>query len=97
MMIIKIEAEKSGQHLFQSQSHRVKCWLDGHIAVPENIEKDVFACNGYCDLKIEKGILKGIEPRPELIPKEETVTTPTEIERLRADIDFLAIMTGVEL
>ena len=27
----------------------------------------------------------------------ETETEPTEVEQLRADIDFIAIMTGVEL
>lgn len=32
------------------------------------------------------------------IPKvEETITIPSEIEKLRADIDYIAIMTGVEL
>ena len=33
----------------------------------------------------------------EPIPKEEPETTPTEMEQLRADVDYIAIMTGVEL
>ena len=34
------------------------------------------------------------EPIPE---EEETEPTPTEMEQLRADVEFIAIMTGVEL
>ena len=34
----------------------------------------------------------------EPVPKaEEPEPTPTEMERLRADVEFIAIMTGVEL
>ena len=84
MMIIKIEAERSGQHMFQSQSHRTECWLDGYIAVPQELENEVIKCNGYCDLVVENGNLKSIVAHPDLIPKEETELTPTEVEQLRA-------------
>lgn len=97
MMIIKIKAETDGQHLFQSQSHRTESWLGGYIAVPSALENAVIECNGYCDLTIEHGVLKSITARSDLIPAEETTTEPTEIEQLRADVDFIAIMTGVEL
>lgn len=95
MMIIKINAEKDGQHLFQSQSHRRECWLDDYIAVPENFESVVMSCNGYCDLTIKNNRLIEIQPRPDLIPVKES--KPSELEQLRADIDFLSIMTGVDL
>ena len=97
MMIIKIKPESSGQHLFQSQSHRPECWIDGHIAVPEALETKVYDCMGYCDLIVEGNVLKDIEPRPELIPIEEADTTPTALEQLRADVDYISVMTGVEL
>lgn len=29
--------------------------------------------------------------------QEEAETTPTEMEQLRADVDYIAVMTGVEL
>ena len=96
-MIIKIEANTSGQHMFQSQSHRTECWLDGYVAVPQEIENEVIQCNGYCDLVVENGVLKSIVPHSELIQPEQTETQPTEVEQLRADIDYIAIMTGVEL
>lgn len=97
MMIIKIEATETGLHLFQSQSHRTECWLDGYVAVPQELEIEVMQCNGYCDLTLENGVLKGITARPDLIPTEPTEKEPTQLEQLRADVDFLAIMTGVEL
>lgn len=95
MYIVKIEADARGFHLFQSQSHREECWLDGYIEVPQELESVVIECKGYCDLVIENDILKNVIARPDLIPIKET--HPTEIEQLRADIDFLAVMTEVEL
>lgn len=95
MMIIKINAEKDGQHLFQAQSHRRECWLDDYIAVPENLESAVMSCVGYCDLTIKNNRLIEIQPRPDLIPVKES--KPSEFEQLRADVDFLSIMTGVSL
>lgn len=98
MLIIKIEANDNKQHLIQSQSHRQKCWIDGYVEVPKEIESEVIASNGYCDLFIEDGVLKDFVSRPDLMPTEKyTVVKPTETERLRADIEFIALMTGVEL
>lgn len=91
-MIIKIEAEASGQHLYQSQSHRQECWLDGYVAVPAHLENAVIACSGYCDIEMSNSILKNIIPRPELIPVEperEMETKPSEVEQLRAEIEQL--------
>lgn len=71
MLIIKIEAQNSGQHLFQSQSHRDVCWLEGYIAVPPEMEAAVMSCRGYCDLTIEHDVLTAVTPRPDLIPQPE--------------------------
>lgn len=35
--------------------------------------------------------------RPDPTPIELIEPTPTEIEQLRADVDYIAVMTGVEL
>ena len=60
-------------------------------------EREVWACLGWCDLTIEGGKLTGITPgaipEPEPAPEPE----PTAEEQLRADLDYLAVMTGVEL
>lgn len=96
MTIIELATREDGGHGLQSQSGRSVCWLDGWIEVPANLEADVWAAVGYCDLQIEDGKLVGITPteRPE---PEPVAQTPTELEQLRADVDYLAIMSGVEL
>lgn len=96
MTIIEINARPDGGHGLQSQSGRSSCWLDGWIEVPANLEAQVWATVGYCDLQIEDGKLVGITPTDRPEPKPVT-PTPTELEQLRADVDYLSIMTGVEL
>lgn len=34
---------------------------------------------------------------PESVPETEVESDPTEVEQLRADVDYIAAMTGVEL
>ena len=97
LTIIEIAAREDGGHGLQSQSHRTECWLDGWIVVPPQLEKAAWDCCGYCDLTIEDGVLVGLTPGqiPEVEVPEQS--EPTEMEQLRADVDYLAIMTGVEL
>ena len=95
LTIIELSAREDGGHGLQSQSHRTQCWLDGWVAVPPRLEQEVWACGGYCDLKLdEQGGLVGITPtgRP---PDPEP--EPTEVQQLRADMDYLAALGGVEL
>ena len=96
MTIIQISTIQNGQHPIQSQSGRSACWLDGWIEVPAHLESAVWDTLGWCDLTIEDGKLIDITPteRPEPDP---IVPEPTELEQLRADIDYLSVMTGVEL
>lgn len=54
-----------------------------------SIVADEDFCKQYCN---ENGYTY------ELIPDiEDSLDTPTPIEQLRADVDFIAVMTGVEL
>lgn len=94
MVIIKTEPLESGQHHIISNDQGKVIWLPGYIEVPTHLESAVWASCGYCDLIIEDGVLVGITPTerpPEPIPE------PTADEQLRADVDFLAAMAGVEL
>lgn len=92
MYIVKIEANENGFHNIQAQSHRTRCWLDGFIAVPKELEKDLDDSNGFCDLKIENGILKGITPRPDLKPKKEPqITTEERLAALESALLEIAI------
>lgn len=81
-------------HGVQSQSHRTECWLEGWLEVPEVLTQAVWDCGGYCELTVKDGVLTAVMPieRP-----AEAEPAPTEMEQLRADVDYLAAMGGVEL
>ena len=96
LTIIELEAREDGGHGLQSQSGRDACWLEGWIAVPNTLTETVWASGGYCDLEVREGVLVGVTPRERLIFEHEQ-EAPTETERLRADVDFLAVMQGVTL
>ncbi len=95
-MLTIIEIQDNGQrsHSVQSQSHRTECWLEGWTAVPEHLVERVYACGGYCDLVMTGDVLTDIVEgqRPPKPPTE-----PSETEKLRSDMDYLSMMTGVEL
>ena len=92
LTIIEIAAREDGGHGLESQSHRTECWMEGWIAVPEELVDTAWACRGYCDLTIEDGVLTGITPKePPPLPEPE----PTAEERLN-DIEE-AIQRGLSL
>lgn len=70
LTIIEIEAREDGGHGLQSQSHREECWLEGWVAVPEELETAVWECGGYCDLDIQGGVLVGLTPKERPAPEE---------------------------
>lgn len=84
LTIIEAEARADGSHGLQSQSGRTECWMEGWLAVPEELEEAVWACGGYCVLEVQEGVLTGITPveRPAM-PEPE----PTEAELLRAELE----------
>lgn len=100
MTIIQIDPimvqDKYELHPIQSQSGRDHCWLDGWIEVPEDLVKTAWDTTGYCKLTIENGVLTGITPgeKPEVTPDP---AEPNPIDQLRADVDFIALMGGIEL
>jgi hypothetical protein len=94
LTIIEVKAREDGGHGLQSQSHRQECWLEGWVAVPEELTQTVWDCGGYCELDIRDGVLVGVTPTEKPAQEEEE---PTAEEKLRADVDYLATMTGVEL
>ena len=69
----------------------VLCADDGFKLRTDNVEN-------YLRQTFENGTLTLTNmPKKEVVEETKTETEPTEIEKLRADIDFLALMTGVEL
>lgn len=83
MTIIQISALPTGQHPMESQSGRESCWLEGYIAVPQNLESAVWDTLGWCDLQIEDGVLVGITPTERPEPEPEPYI-PTLEERITA-------------
>lgn len=97
LTIIELQGREDGCHGLQSQSHRTACWLEGWVAVPQELCQAAWDCGGCCDLELDgQGALVGLTPRERPAPPE-TVPEPTAEEQLRADVDYLAIMMGVSL
>jgi hypothetical protein len=94
LYIIEIQARENGGHGLQGQSGRKECWMEGWIAIPEELVDKAWDCKGYCDLVIQDGVL--VDLLPGEIPTEPE-EEPSEAEQLRADVDYIAAMTGVEL
>ena len=78
LTIIEIAAREDGGHGLQSQSGRTECWMEGWIAVPEEMSDAIWTTNGYCDLDIREGVLVGFTPR------ERPEPTPTAEEQITA-------------
>ncbi len=92
-MIIKIEACENGAHLNQSVTPQAV--PAGWAVVPDGMEiPETFPFVGVTSENgVVTGLTAGTVPEAELPPD----TAVTELERLRADVDYIAVMTGVEL
>lgn len=84
LTIVEIAARPDGGHGLQSQSGRTECWLEGWIAVPEELADTMWACKGYCTLDIQDGVLVGV------VPGEEPVREPDPREQIDALKERLA-------
>lgn len=92
MQIIEIKPLGNGAH--RNQKGSIRTVPDGWAIVPNDMAiPDTFP---FVDIEVENGIVTsmtaGIVPE-----REETEPEPTELEQLRADLDYIAVMTGVEL
>lgn len=75
----------------------------GLAAFPDEFHEAFYAHNGFVTLTIENGTVTAMEPNLEaweawkvsLPPEPEP--TPDPQEQLRADVDYLSVMTGVSL
>lgn len=93
MKLIEIQALSNGAHRNQTGNFPAipTGWAEipADMAIPETFP--------FVDLVVEGNqvvsMTAGVVPEPEPEPEPE----PTEMEQLRADVDFLAAMTGVSL
>ncbi len=98
MQIIEIAALDNGAH--NNQTYHVVL-PDGWAVIPEGMEiPDTFP---FVNIEVEDSsedgvpfvvsMTAGVMPEPEPVAESE----PTELEQLRADVDYIAMETGVEL
>jgi hypothetical protein len=91
MKIIEINALDNGAHNNQTYHGIVP---DGWAIIPDDmVIPDTFP---FVNIGVEDGVVvsmtAGVMPEVEHSPAE-----PTELEQLRADVDYIAMETGVEL
>lgn len=91
MTIIEIQALPNGAHRNQTVSGAVTI-PDGWAIVPADMT--IPGTFPFVTLTVEGQTVTGMEPG--VVP-EPGIPAPTEGEQLRADVDYLAAMTGVSL
>ena len=88
-------------------SHRKQAWdgkniPDGYAVVPDGMDMPNFPFGEITAEEID-GVMTvtnwvaGTKPKPFPTFEEETETGVDVVEQLRADVDYIAVMTGVEL
>ena len=95
MKIIEIKALENGAH--RNQTWDGKTLPEGFALVPDHIETPNFPFGKVATEEVD-GVVTVTKWVAGTMPESEDVEVPpTDIEKLRADIEFIALMTGVEL
>lgn len=95
MKIIEIKSLKNGAH--RNQTINIPYVPNGWAVVPEDIETPNFPF-GEIEVAEINGVMTVTKWTAAEIPETPEEETPiTEAEQLRADIDYIAAMTGVDL
>lgn len=91
--IIEIAQHENGSHRnLTTESAIAPADWGEYAVIPE--EMVIPASFPFVDIEVTGGIVTSMTELP--VPAVEP-TPPTEIEQLRADVDFLSAMTGVSL
>lgn len=99
MHIIEIKADTNGAHRNQEYNGAIPPRWEGVAFIREDVSTLENFPFGTPTVEEINGVMTvtaweaGEMPEPEPMPEEE----PTDVEQLRADVDYIAIMTGVEL
>lgn len=93
MTIIEIQALDNGAH--RNQTTTSTTIPDGWAEIPADVTiPETFP---FVDVVTSGGKIVSLRAREVPAPEPEPDPEPTETEQLRADIDFIAAMTGVSL
>ena len=79
--------------------------VEGMFELPDELLSSYIEYHGFVNLTVdENDIITAIECNQEALDaylaelaNQESTIEPTETEQLRADVDYIAVMTGVEL
>lgn len=94
MKIIEIQALENGGH--RNQVGNFKTIPEGWAVVPDDMEMPSFPF-GEVEAEDVEGVMTVTKWVAGTIPEADEPEPISETEQLRADIDYIAIMTGVEL
>lgn len=95
MRIIEIQALENGGH--RNQTGNFKNVPEGWAVIPDDMETPNFPF-GEVEAEEVKGVMTVTKWTAGTIPEAEEPEQPiSETEQLRADVDYIAVMTGVEL
>lgn len=95
MLIIEIKALENGAH--RNQTGRFSTIPEGWAVMPDDMETQSFPF-GEVEAEEKDGVMTVTKWVAGTIPEaEEPEPSASEAEQLRADVDYIAIMTGVEL
>ena len=93
--IIEIKALENGGH--RNQTGDLTIIPEGFAVIPEDMETPNFPFGEVTAKEID-GVMTVSSWTPGVIPEPEPIPEPiNEMEQIRADIDYIAIMTGVDL
>ena len=99
MTIIEIKKNASGGHDNFTGDNWEFPVLDGWAVIPESVGTPDTLKNfpfGDVETKVIDGVMTVTKWIPGTVP-EAVELPPSEMEKMRADIDFIALMKGVDL
>ena len=96
--VISITPDENARHYIQTNS----LWFDNpyedYAVVPDELVPDICATHGYCDIVLNEEGTEVVSFTAREIPEIPAPEIPiSEMEQLRADIDYIALMKGVDL
>ena len=69
-----------------------------YVIVPDNMVQSILETKGFCDIVLNDDNSEVVSFTAKEIPKIPEPESPiSELEQLRADIDYIALMKGVDL
>lgn len=95
MRIVEIAALENGAH--RNQSGGMTTPPNGWAVIPDDMETPCFPF-GEVEAEEIDGVMTVTKWMAGTIPETPEADEPvSEVEQLRADVDYIAVMTGVEL